>query len=44
LFVQKTSLNCERFVKASTHSCTRLLSLDKLRAMTDKDDDAKIRN
>ena len=43
LSVQKTSLNCERLVKASTRSCTRLFSSDKFRGMTGKGNDAKIR-
>ena len=44
LFVQKTSLNCDKFVKASTCSWTRLFSSDKFRAMTDKHDKAKFRH
>jgi hypothetical protein len=43
LSVQKTSLNCERLVKASTRSCTRLFSSDKFGAMTGKGNDAKVR-
>jgi hypothetical protein len=44
LLLQKTPLNYDRFVKASTRSWTRLFSSDKLRAMTDKDNNAMFRN
>jgi hypothetical protein len=42
LLLQKTSLNCDRFVKASTRSWTRLFSSDKFRAMTGQDDKCKV--
>ena len=39
LSVQKTSLYCERLVKAVTRSCTRLFSSERFRAITDEEQD-----